>query len=208
MNQAYRTILDEARAETVVKKSRFLGQLAPARSPEEARAFVSLTKTAHWDASHNVWAYSLREGQLRRYSDDGEPQGTAGLPALEVLLREELTDCVVVITRYFGGILLGASGLTRAYAQSAKAAVDAARIVTMAHCQTLRVRCDYGFYGRLAALVPACGGTVLDTDFAGEVTLTLRLRSELAASFHARLTDASHGKYTAQFIDEGFHADR
>ena len=201
---AYKTILAPATAEIAIKKSRFIGQLLPAATPEEAVSLLAGIRAEHRDASHNVWAYALREGQLRRYSDDGEPQGTAGLPVLEVLARSEVVDCLCVVTRYFGGILLGASGLTRAYAQTAAATLEAAEIVTMAPCQTLRLRCDYALYGRVAALVPACGGTVLAAEFTQDVTVTLRLCMEDAENFAARLLDASNGRCTAEITGEGY----
>jgi len=201
---AYQTVSRMAEAELIVKKSRFIGQIAPAQSPEAAMEFVASIKAKHWDASHNVWAYSLREGQLRRYSDDGEPQGTAGLPALDTLLKQELVDCVVVVTRYFGGTLLGTGGLTRAYGQAASAAIEAAGVVTMAPCQVLRVACDYGFYGALQRLIPAFAGTVLDTQFAGETTVTLRLRAEDAQAFCKQLAEKSNGRVGAVRLHEEF----
>ena len=203
---AYQTIARTGEAELVIKKSRFIGHIAPVQSPEEAMAFIANIKTQRWDASHNVWAYSLREGQLRRYSDDGEPQGTAGLPVLETLQKQGLVDCAVVVTRYFGGTLLGTGGLTRAYGQCASAAIEAAGIVTMAPCQVLRVACGYGFYGALQRLIDARGGTVLDTSFAGEIAVTLRLRMEDAQVFAARLAEKSNGQVRAALVREEFAA--
>ena len=117
-----------ASAEFIERKSRFIGYIAPVSSEEEARAFIAAIREKHADATHNVWACLLRGGAVARCSDDGEPQGTAGLPTLDVLRKSGLDDCVVVVTRYFGGILLGAGGLTRAYSAAAKAAVDAAAL--------------------------------------------------------------------------------
>jgi len=205
---AYQTVARVSEAELVVKKSRFIGRAAPARTPEAAMAFVAIIKAKHWDASHNVWAYSLREGQARRYSDDGEPQGTAGLPVLDTLLKQELLDCVVVVTRYFGGTLLGTGGLTRAYGQSASAAIEAAGVITMAPCKVLRVTCDYGFYGALQRLLPAFGGTVLDTQFAGETTVTLRLRAQDAEAFSAQLAEKSNGRVQAMLVREEFAGEQ
>ncbi len=107
----YKTIKNESSDEFIVKKSRFIGYVRPVKTQQEALDFISEIKTKHWDATHNVYAYVLREGGVRRFSDDGEPQGTAGIPSLDVLLKEEVTDCCVVVTRYFGGIMLGAGGL-------------------------------------------------------------------------------------------------
>jgi uncharacterized YigZ family protein len=202
---SYKTIAVPARAEIAVKKSRFIARLFPADSPEGAAALLCAVRAEHREASHNVWAYSLREGQRRRYSDDGEPQGTAGLPVLEAVTRAELRDCLCVVTRYFGGILLGAAGLTRAYAQAAGAALAAAEIVVMEPCRSLRLRCGYALYNRVAALLPA-RGAVLAAEFADEVEITLRLRAEDAEAFCARLREASGGKCEAEAVAEGWGA--
>jgi len=210
---AYRTAARIAEAELIVKKSRFISRVAPTRSAEAAAAFVAIIKAKHYDATHNVWAYALREdcpgrntGQMR-YSDDGEPQGTAGLPVLDTLQKRELTDCVVVVTRYFGGVLLGAGGLARAYGQAAGAAIEAAGIVTMAPCKVLRAVCDYGFYSALQRLISAHAGVVLDTDFAVQVAVTLRLRAEAAEAFAAQLAEKSGGRVRAALLRDEFAAD-
>ena len=156
----YRTIRAAASAEFVEKRSRFIGYISPVTTQQDAIAFIDSIKSKHWDATHNVPAYIIREGNICRFSDDGEPQGTAGMPALNVLQKEELTDCVLVVTRYFGGILLGGGGLVRAYSHAAKIAVDAGGIVTRAECSIVKIRCDYTFYGRLASLIPEQGGIV------------------------------------------------
>ena len=140
MTDAYRTVRHRASAEFIERKSRFIGHICPVQTQEEAVAFIQEQKSKYWDATHNVYAYVLREGQTRRYSDDGEPQGTAGIPVLDVLLKEELTDCVVVATRYFGGILLGTGGLVRAYGHTSKIAVDAGGIVTIPSVCALNCR--------------------------------------------------------------------
>jgi len=203
MQQPYKTILTPGTAELVIKKSRFIGRITPVASTEEATAFVQEMKKRHWDASHNVCAYSLRDGNVR-CSDDGEPQGTAGLPALDVLQKEALLDCAVVVTRYFGGTKLGAAGLCRAYAGACKAAIDAAGVVIMAPTKTLRVACDYSFYGKLQILVPLFEGLVLDTDFGERVIMELRLEANQAERFRAKLIDASNGIYRAEVVAEGF----
>ena len=171
----YRTVGKAANDEFVEKKSRFIGYIKPVTTQDEAVAFINEMKSKHWDATHNVYAYVLRDGQIRRYSDDGEPQGTAGIPVLDVILKEELTDCVVVATRYFGCTLLGTGGLVRAYSHPAKLAVDAGGIITMKLCKVLRVCCDYNFYGRLNSLIPECGGVIDGTDFADTVTVTFKM---------------------------------
>ena len=201
--QSYKTIAKAATTEIIIKKSRFIGHAKPAITAEEAAAFVGGHKKIYRDASHNVWAYVLRNGQLR-CSDDGEPQGTAGMPALDVLQKECLVDCVVVITRYFGGTLLGAGGLARAYSGACKAAIDAAGVITMAPTKILRVACEYGFYGKLQLLIPKFGGLVLGTDFGEKVLLELRLEAAQAEKFSAKLFDASNGILKTELISEGF----
>ncbi|MBP9989716.1 MAG: YigZ family protein [Ruminococcus sp.] len=198
----YRTISCEASDEFTEKKSRFIGYIKPVTTQEEAVAFINEIKSKHWDAKHNVYAYVLREGQIQRYSDDGEPQGTAGVPVLDVLLKENLTDCVVVATRYFGGILLGTGGLVRAYSHTAKIAVEAGGIVTMKNCKILKVRCDYNFYGKLSSLVPETGGVIDDTEFTDNVTVTLKMPENLVDSFEAKLVDLSMGKFHSEITGE------
>ena len=138
----YKTVLQEAQDDFVEKRSRFIGYVRPVSTEAEALAFIAEKKSKHWDASHNVYAYILRDGGVMRYSDDGEPQGTAGIPVLDVLQKSGVTDVVVVATRYFGGILLGGGGLVRAYSHTASIALQAAGIVTMRECLMLEVLCS------------------------------------------------------------------
>ncbi|MCQ2481211.1 MAG: YigZ family protein [Clostridia bacterium] len=202
--ESYKTIRKEALDEYVVKKSRFIGHIKPVTTQEEALAFIQEISKKHWDATHNVYAYILREGGVKRFSDDGEPQGTSGIPTLDVLEKSGLTDCCVVTTRYFGGIMLGAGGLVRAYSHSASIAVAAGGIVTRALCARLQVTCDYYFYGKLSSLVPENGGIIEDTIFEDNVTLIFRLPCSDVDSFNAKLIDISNGKYSAEKTDEFF----
>lgn len=200
----YKTIDREACDEFVEKHSRFIGYIKPVTTKEEAVDYINSIKSKHWDATHNVYAYVLRDGQTRRYSDDGEPQGTAGIPVLDVLLKENVTDCVVVATRYFGGILLGGGGLVRAYSHTAKIAVDAGGVVTMSLCSLMKTKCDYNFYGRMNSLVPEFGGTVDNADFGENVTLSYRIPADREAEFINKLTDSSFGKVSAEKTGEIF----
>ena len=143
--------------------------------------------------SHNVYAYILRDGTMR-FSDDGEPQGTAGMPVLDVLRKSGVTDVVTVATRYFGGILLGGGGLVRAYSHTASIALQAAQIITMRECLLLSLTCDYGQYGRVASLVPECGGVTDDTVFEEKVTVKFHLAPELLGAFRKKLADATNGQ--------------
>ncbi len=200
----YKTIGREACDEFIEKKSRFIGYIKPVETKDEAVDFINSIKSKHWDATHNVYAYVLRDGQTRRYSDDGEPQGTAGIPVLDVLLKENVTDCVVVATRYFGGILLGGGGLVRAYSHTAKIAVDAGGVVTMKLCSVMETECDYNFYGKMNSLVPEFGGIVDDTGFAENVTMRFRIPADTEEEFQKKLIDASFGKFSARKTGEIF----
>lgn len=198
----YKTVRQRANDEYTVKKSRFIGYAAPVATQREALEFIAEISKKHWDATHNVYAYVLRDGGVKRFSDDGEPQGTAGIPVLDVLEKSGVTDCAVVVTRYFGGVMLGAGGLVRAYSHSASIALAAAKIVTRTLCDRMRVTCDYNFYGRLSSLVPECGGITEDTVFEDSVKVIFYMPQTLVGAFNARLTDAGNGRYFAEKIDE------
>lgn len=200
----YITVEHRYDEEYIVNKSRFIGYCAPVKTQEEAVEFINEIKKRHSDATHNVYAYQIRTPEYSRYSDDGEPQGTAGVPVLDVIKKSGLTDVCVVVTRYFGGILLGAGGLVRAYSHSAKIACEGANIIRMSPCSVLQVKCDYGFYGRLSTLVPEFGGIVENTDFGENVVLTFRLPLKDEEAFSAQLTEASFGKVFAEKIGEKF----
>lgn len=200
----YKTVKSASSDEFIVKKSRFIGYVKPVKTQEEALEFIGEIKSKHWDATHNVYAYTLREGGVRRFSDDGEPQGTAGIPSLDVLLKEEVVDCCVVVTRYFGGIMLGAGGLVRAYSHGAKIALDAGGIITMSLCKIVRVVTDYNFYGRLVPLICEEGGIVEDTQFTDNVEVTFRIPQDKVPFFESRLVDVSCGKFHSEVIDEKY----
>lgn len=201
---SYKTVKKESYDEFIEKKSRFIGYVKPVKTVDEAVAFVNEIKSKHWDATHNVYAYSLREGQVKRFSDDGEPQGTAGIPTLDVILKQDVVDCCVVVTRYFGGIMLGAGGLVRAYSHGAKIALDAGEVITMSLCKIVRVKADYNFYGRLVPLICEEGGIVEDTQFTDNVEVTFRIPEEKVPFFQARLTDVSNGRFFSEVIDEKY----
>lgn len=200
----YKTVLERADDEFVERRSRFIGHAAPVKTEEEAIAFINEMKAKYWDASHNVYAYCLRDGQIKRYSDDSEPQGTAGIPTLDVLLKSGVTDTVVVVTRYFGGVLLGAGGLVRAYSHGASIALEAAGVVTMRECIIASLSCDYNQYGRLQALVPECGGTVDDAEFGEHVTMRFHLTQEELNRMRPMLADATCGSVEVQEEGKNF----
>ncbi len=202
----YRTIAQAAVDEFTEKRSRFIGAIQPVTTEEEAQAFIRARTKEMWDAKHNVYAYVLGRGSVCRFSDDGEPQGTAGIPALDVLRKEQLTDCAVVITRYFGGILLGGGGLVRAYSHATKLAVDAAGIVRMCPCIYGQIVCDYAQYGWVPAVIAAASGTVTETGFADAVTVCFSLPVEQRGALQATLTDRSAGRLTITVTGEGYDA--
>ena len=202
--QSYKTIRKAAEAQFVEKHSRFIGYIAPVTTADEANEFIASIKSKHWDATHNVPAYILREGNLKRYSDDGEPQGTAGVPVLSALEKAGLTDCVCVVTRYFGGTLLGTGGLVRAYSHAASIAVEAGGVVTRALCKKMRIKCDYGFYGKLSPMILEAGGVVENTVFADSVDIDFYIESSLAGKLNADIVEASNGRYKAEITGEEY----
>ena len=157
-------------SEYVEKRSQFLGHVRRVETEDEARAFIAEMKKKHYDARHNCWCYIIRGG-AERYSDDGEPQGTAGIPMLEVFRREEITNVVCVVTRYFGGVLLGAGGLLRAYTKSAKEALDAAGVSAVRRWVEAELECSYAQAEKLKLEVAAAGGVVDGVDYAAGVTV-------------------------------------
>ncbi len=200
----YLTLKGEASDEFIEKRSRFIGYAKPVQTVKEAMDFIDEIRTKHWDATHNVYAYVLREGQTRRYSDDGEPSGTAGIPVLDVLLKEGVTDCAVVATRYFGGVLLGSGGLVRAYSHTSKIAVNAAGIIRMSLCDVLQIVCNYNLYGKIQSLIAESGGVTENIDFGENVTMTFYLPTSTVPTFNTQLTDISLGKVKTTKISSRF----
>ena len=190
-------------AELVEKRSRFLGHVWRVASEEEARARIEETRKRHYDARHNCWCYILKDGPVR-YSDDGEPQGTAGQPMLNVFQREGVVDVCCVVTRYFGGILLGAGGLVRAYTQSAKDALDAAGISVVRRWVAMEVPCTYAQFEGVRREVAAFGGVVEHIDYGADVLLSALLPEERAEEFAAHVLDASAGTVEALEAGEQF----
>ena len=201
----YRTVGKAANDEFVEKKSRFIGYIKPVTTQDEAVAFINEMRAKYRDATHNVYAYSLREGQIRRASDDGEPQGTGGVPVLNVINGAELVDVCCVVTRYFGGTLLGVGGLVRAYSEGAKIALAAAKIKTMAQSADLLLRCGYDFYGKLEYYLNEHGVLVLSTQFGEDVSTKVRIRKEEIPAFEHGITELSAGKLLPQIISEGWN---
>lgn len=202
--EEYKTVEFESSDFFIEKKSKFIGYVKPVKTQDEAIEFINTIKSKHWDATHNVYAYVLRENNTQRYSDDGEPGGTAGVPMLDVLLKEGLTDICVVGTRYFGGTLLGAGGLVRAYSHTSKIAVEAGHIITMAQCSVMNVAVEYSFYERMNNLLADMGANIIDTAFADNVCITFSIRENAVSNLQDKLTDISNGKYNLNFIESKF----
>lgn len=197
----YYTVSEAAEASFIEKRSEFIGYIAPVKTDEEAVNFINTIKAKHRKAKHNVYAYILRKDNISRYSDDGEPQGTAGVPVLDVLQKRGLTDVCVVVTRYFGGILLGGGGLVRAYSHAASLACDAAHTMDMCLCHRLKICTDYGMYGKLTYILPNFETITVNSDFADSVTLELLVLSEKLSALISEITEITNG--SAEITDCG-----
>ena len=178
------------------KKSRFIGYIKPVETEKDAVDFVNSIKKKHSDARHNVYAYVLRENNKQRYSDDGEPQGTGGLPVLEVITKNGLTDVCVVVTRYFGGILLGTGGLTRAYSEGCKGALENAGIVKMTECKSFFVECDYSFYNTLQSVFLKFCVQIEKADFSD----TVKLDCYIKACDYQKITEEISEKFSGKIV--------
>ena len=201
--KVFRVPFEAAESEFVEKRSRFITHLWPVETEEEAQAHIREMKSKYYDARHNCWCYLLGQN-VQRYSDDGEPQGTAGQPMLNVFLREEITNVCCVVTRYFGGILLGAGGLTRAYGGTAKLALNEAGISRMRLWATLAVPCDYSLYERMKITVEQSGGIITDTDFGADIVMTVTLPAEDVDAFCEQVTELSAGSIEPLLIEKVF----
>ena len=191
--------------EFVEKKSRFIGRCWPVETEEQALEKIQEMKKQHYDATHNCWAYVLKSGPVR-FSDDGEPGGTAGMPMVQVLQKEQLFNVVCVVTRYFGGTLLGAGGLVRAYTRGAKIAVDAAGKSMKRVWSVLYMPCPYTFYERVKLEVSAFDGIIRDTQFGAEVELEILVAEAQAKPFMDRLTDMTAGTVEAMETGQEYRA--
>lgn len=194
MKECYRTVKHSATDEIVEKRSRFIADVKPVETEEEAVAFLEEIKKKYWDAKHHVYAYVLEENNIQRYSDDGEPAGTAGVPVLEMIKKEGLSNLIVVVTRYFGGILLGTGGLVHAYSKSAKVGVEAAEPVTMTLCCEVTVECDYSLLGKIQSEALGKGYTVSNTDYAENVKISVLVPTSEVLRFEADMVDKTNGR--------------
>ncbi|MCC8069898.1 MAG: YigZ family protein [Ruminococcus sp.] len=200
----YITIKDRTEASFIEKRSEFIGYLAPVTTHDDAISFIDEIKSRHRKATHNVYAYILRDNNTTRHSDDGEPQGTAGIPVLDVLKKRGLTDICCVVTRYFGGILLGGGGLVRAYSHATSIAVDSATIMNMCSCYQLRFSMDYTLYAKVNYILTTFDIKMVDTNFSDCVTITLLVKVERFDELYKKLIDASNGSIRVEKSAEMF----
>ena len=192
MAETFRVPFQASDSEFVEKRSRFISHLLPVESEEDARTFIAQMKKQYYDARHNCWCYLIGEN-IVRYSDDGEPQGTAGQPMLNVFQRENVTNVVCVVTRYFGGVLLGAGGLTRAYSKSARDTLCDAGVSEMGLWATVSVPCPYGLFERVKGEAAALGGIIDGAEYGADIRLDVSLPGESVDALASRLTELSAG---------------
>lgn len=197
----YKTVFQEAESLDVVKKSKFIGYIKPIKSVEEAQTFIEKIKKKHWDANHNVPVYVLGDKfQVQKYSDDGEPSGTAGVPILNLLKMEGVTDVVVVVTRYFGGVKLGTGGLVRAYGQSAKSALNLAKIIEMIEYTEVSVMMNYTLHGKFQNFLSLNTSFLLkDTLYTNDVEVVMYIRNDEVESFKSSIIDLTNAQ--VQILD-------
>lgn len=204
--KCYKTIKNAAVTEFTEKKSRFIGYIAPVKTEAEALEFVNGIKKKHPDARHNVYAYIVRENNITRFSDDGEPSGTAGMPVLDVLQKKGLTDVAIVVTRYFGGILLGGGGLVRAYSKSASDAVGEGVPVKMIYSSVYNIKTEYHFFGKIEYELRKLCLEPENTEYDASVSFNVCVTDEDAKTMEKRLTEATGGSVRIKKVDERYVA--
>ena len=204
--QDYLTVGKSGIGEYEEKRSRFIGSAIPVKTEQEAIEHINKVKKENFGARHNVYAYILRDNGLTRYSDDGEPHSTAGMPTLDVLRKTGLVDVCVVVTRYFGGVLLGTGGLVRAYTAAAKAALDNAGIVKMQYCNICKAECGYSDIEQLTRVVTMNGGTLRDTVYTDKVELIFAVTEPDFSPLCDKVTEQFCGRITVQKTDSDYSA--
>lgn len=200
----YRVPFENGESAFTEKRSRFISHIWRVETEAEARERIEEMKKRYYDARHNCWCYLLQEGGVVRYSDDGEPQGTAGQPMLGVFQKEGVTNVCCVVTRYFGGILLGAGGLVRAYTQSAKDALDAAGISVVRRWVEILLPCSYAQYERVKLETEGFGGVIAEADYGADIALTVLLPEERAEDYLAHMLDVTAGTVEGMVCGERF----
>ncbi len=200
----YKTIKNRTNITFTERHSEFIAYLCPVQTNDEAVNFINEIKAMHRKATHNVYAYILKDSNITRYSDDGEPQGTAGVPVLDILQKNELTDVCCVVTRYFGGILLGGGGLVRAYSTSAKLAVESSDILNMCECYAMEINMDYNLYSKISYILPQFEIKEISSKFEETVHLEIMAKEQFYNSLKEKLTDISNGKIEIKTIKKLF----
>lgn len=192
MKSQYKTVSIEAHVEFEEKKSKFIAHVLPAKTEEEAVGFINFQKSKYWDATHNVYAYVIGENSIQRYSDDGEPSGTAGIPVLEVIKKRGLQDVVVVVTRYFGGIMLGAGGLVRAYGTSASQGIEGAIPITREQCVEMVVTVEYSLLGKIQNFITANSYILGDIKYLQDVEIKIYIKKGQEEEFHSKIIEETN----------------
>lgn len=201
---SYKTIRNRCEASFIEKKSEFIGYLCPVTTEQEAIDFINEIRAMHRKATHNCYAYILRDNNTARHSDDGEPGGTAGVPIYDVLNKTGVTDIACVVTRYFGGIMLGAGGLVRAYSKGASIALEVADIMTMEIADSLKITTDYSFYGNITSIAAEYEAIIRNTEYTDNVSVFLDVKSELTDKLKDKLIDKCNGRVEIEFLDKGY----
>ena len=196
--ESYITVSGESVGEYSEKRSRFIATLRPIETEEQAAEFLAEMRSKYWDARHNCYAYSISHGTLKRFSDDGEPHGTAGKPILDIIDGSGITDIMIVVTRYFGGVLLGTGGLVRAYSAAAREAIAAAERIKMTPCTVYKASCGYSELERLTKLISDCGGRVENTVYAADVELVFYLEDSSCEDFLLKLKEMFAARINAE----------
>ena len=196
--------LGSGEAELIEKRSRFIARVRRVQSEEEARRFIEETKSKYHDARHTCWCYIIRESGIARYSDDGEPQGTAGAPMLEVFSKNGITDVCCTVTRYFGGVLLGPGGLVRAYSSSARDALQSAGIAEWRCRGILEIPCPYNLFDKIKSEIQRAGGIVEEAEYGEKITLRALFEREETARFSEKLSELTAGTVHGKIIGEKY----
>ena len=200
----YVTIEKEASVDFEERRSSFIGHACPIKSAEEAQEFIKQKKKEYADATHNVYAYTLEDGRIAKYSDDGEPQGTAGMPVLDTIRKSGADGVCIVVTRYFGGILLGAGGLVRAYGHAAKLALDAAHIIKYEKYEVFSLKCSYSDYQKFLPLLSSFSAVIDDTVFEADVTVIYAVKVGVSGALEPKISEMSYGKCQSEKVGERF----
>lgn len=205
----FRTLHSYGSDEYIVEKSKFIGHAKPVQTEEEARMFVEEIKQKYKDATHNVWAYTIGQNMnIQRYSDDGEPQGTAGIPTLELIKKEDLRNVVVVVTRYFGGIKLGAGGLVRAYTKGAKVGIEAGIVIEKVKYTEVKIKIDYNLLGKIQNEIMNLELTIKDTIYGEDVEIIVYVRNEDVENLESRIIDITNAKANITLGEEYYLSEK